>query len=594
MKLFLIIVFFVSMGLPVNAQDKMGSIAGEPLHCKMYQRIKTSELVHDRHFSFVHSNFKDNKQEIGIRKKKLYDRLKNKKANPLSPVAWQIPDANAMRCAVHANPPPTVQTIDLQFTAGTLTDLPTEVNFSTPDTMGAVGSKQFVTFVNNGTRSYDKQTGIEDQALDISLQGFFKKNVTDPRLKFDVFTNRWFATVITFPEFEQTTEQAAQQAGTHPNFARQERSTRATNSNSILIAISDSDVITKCSGWTVFEFPLNLVSPVVDEKLNGDFDATGIDQHALYVGLSLFDDTEAFSNSAVYVFQKSSLLSGTPVATAFRNLVINDNGPFPAQGVDNFDANPEFGYVVGTDLSQFGTMCFYRIINPGSTSPSISPLIQVSIPLDSGINQFGLPHKGNLYPEFGLLFATPGRLSSSPHVRNGQLYVCEDTGVNVDGVVPAPFDTSIDRVAVRFFQFDMSGAGVEAPTTAPTIKQCGQIYDSSATPTPRSYFYGSLMTNKQNDMIVGFSTTSAVDYVNAAYAGRLGTDPLGTIGAPIIYTNSQEPYQYGIQPEFRAQRWGDYTNTCLDPSDQLTIWTIQQWTKYNSVWGLEVARIPAP
>lgn len=593
MRTKIVLIFSILAIMPVIAKDAVG----KPIKCIGKTRLKTSQLMGKKSVASRPLEEDDTENNLERLPQCSYENrlLKHKKANPKSPIAWQVPQTNTNRCTITPNPAPTVQQIDLQFTAITSTNAPQAVLFNPPDTMGAVGTKQFITCINEGARSFDKQTGIEDQAMDITMDGFWNEATSDPRLKFDIFTNRWFITMVSIPLG------AAESDIDHPeedDDDENDRIVRQGVNNMILIAFSDSDVITKCTEWTVFKFPQDEIQPAGDIGLLADYDATGIDQHALYIGADMFDASGNFINATAYVFQKSSLLTASTeadvVATAFRNLTPGGNGPFKPHGVDNFDPNPEFGYIVGMDNNQLGTMDVYRIINPGSTTPTISPLIQVTIPLDSFLNTLGLPHKGNLFPQFGLISYEPTTVNCSPHIRNGQLYVTEDTGVNKDGVVPAFLDPSLDRMAVRFFQFDMAPGGTETPTTMPDMIQCGQIWDSTNTPTPRSYWFGSLMTNKRNDLIVGCSTTSEVDYINAAYAGRLGTDPLGTIGAPIIYTNSQAAYMFAESSSIGAQRWGDYTNTSLDPSDQLTIWTIQQWTKHFCIWGLEVARIPAP
>jgi hypothetical protein len=47
------------------------------------------------------------------------------------------------------------------------------------------------------------------------------------------------------------------------------------------------------------------------------------------------------------------------------------------------------------------------------------------------------------------------------------------------------------------------------------------------------------------------------------------------------------------------RRWGDYSNTSLDPTDSLTIWTIQEYAEPHSganhiVWGTRIAPISSP
>src|SRR5207302_5079097 len=41
-------------------------------------------------------------------------------------------------------------------------------------------------------------------------------------------------------------------------------------------------------------------------------------------------------------------------------------------------------------------------------------------------------------------------------------------------------------------------------------------------------------------------------------------------------------------------RWGDYSFTSVDPSDDMTMWTIQEFCDGSNTYGLEVAKLIAP
>ena len=44
----------------------------------------------------------------------------------------------------------------------------------------------------------------------------------------------------------------------------------------------------------------------------------------------------------------------------------------------------------------------------------------------------------------------------------------------------------------------------------------------------------------------------------------------------------------------RGRRWGDYSYTAVDPLDQMTMWTIQEYTEAPNSWGTRVAKLLAP
>ena len=78
-------------------------------------------------------------------------------------------------------------------------------------------------------------------------------------------------------------------------------------------------------------------------------------------------------------------------------------------------------------------------------------------------------------------------------------------------------------------------------------------------------------------MLVGFSEFQSNDYADAGYAFRSGTDPPGTMGAPVTLKDGEGPYVKRREDD--RNRWGDYSATQVDPSDDLTLWTIQEYAR---------------
>src|SRR5204863_2664683 len=77
----------------------------------------------------------------------------------------------------------------------------------------------------------------------------------------------------------------------------------------------------------------------------------------------------------------------------------------------------------------------------------------------------------------------------------------------------------------------------------------------------------------------------------AATVGRLAGATLGTVGTTRIYTNSTTTYgpQAGT-----VQRWGDYSYTSLDPVDDMTMWTVQEFSNATNSWAVRVVKLVAP
>jgi hypothetical protein len=124
------------------------------------------------------------------------------------------------------------------------------------------------------------------------------------------------------------------------------------------------------------------------------------------------------------------------------------------------------------------------------------------------------------------------------------------------------------RAAVQWVELDTSGAFVQG----------GRIEDPSASPWNggHSYAFASIAVNAHEDALVGFSEFQSNDYVDAGYAYRAGTDPLNTMRAPVTLKDGEGPYS---KTRGGLNRWGDYSASQVDPSDDLSLWTMQEYAR---------------
>ena len=128
-----------------------------------------------------------------------------------------------------------------------------------------MGTKQYILASYEGIRSYDRNTGIADQALNSSLTGFFQQTENFAffdgiQIRFDRFSNRWFVLGCTDPS-----------NGPLPL--------------TIFLAISDSDVINPCTQWTISSF----VVDASGTNFINEFPSLGIDSNAVYIGVNMYN-----------------------------------------------------------------------------------------------------------------------------------------------------------------------------------------------------------------------------------------------------------------------------------------------------------------
>lgn len=94
---------------------------------------------------------------------------------------------------------------------------------------------------------------------------------------------------------------------------------------------------------------------------------------------------------------------------------------------------------------------------------------------------------------------------------------------------------------------------------------------------------------------MGFSTAGSTNRINAGFTSRLAGDSAGTMNAPSDYTASTTSYN----PSFDSgggggRRWGLNSHTSLDPEDDMTMWTIQEFCDATDSFGVRVAKLFAP
>lgn len=475
--------------------------------------------------------------------------------------------------SISTNAPQTVSTPN--FTAATLAD----TSAFPPDSMGAIGPTQFFVFLNGRLRTFSKTTGVADGIINVDPDVFFASimssfpaggfNFTsDPQIRYDRLTRRWLMCIIDVPS-------SSSAVGDIPN--------------RVLIAVSDAasnGVISGSTVWTYYFIQQNTVGGIPSTGEFLDYESLGIDEDALYIGGNMFGAVSgSFVGCSVFVVQKSSILGGGPiVTTAFRGVVVGGGeGPFSPRGVDNYATGTNEGYFIGVSNAVFSRLVLRRITNPGSFSPTISANILLTVP--TTVFPENVPHLGNLGGTNGRLDAIDDRLYAA-HIRNGRLWTAHNIEVNNSGVG----STTGGRDAMRWYELD----GVRSSDNGgvPLVVQSGTIFDNTAS-NPRYYWMGTVGISGQGHAAFGFSSAGNNDRINAATNGRLRTDTLGTTGAVVLYTASSTDYNPPGDPG-PGRRWGDYSFVSLDPKDDMTMWTVQEFCNATNTYGVQVVRLLAP
>jgi hypothetical protein len=141
-------------------------------------------------------------------------------------------------------------------------------------------------------------------------------------------------------------------------------------------------------------------------------------------------------------------------------------------------------------------------------------------------------------------------------------------------------DVGAHHFAPRWYELRRTGGG------AWTVFQQGTY-----APDADNRWMGSAALDGSNDLAIGYSVSGAGTFPGIRYAGRLPTDPLGSLGqgeATLIAGGGSQLHSSG--------RWGDYSALTVDPSDDCTFWYTQQYysATSNHNWQTRIGSFKFP
>jgi hypothetical protein len=124
---------------------------------------------------------------------------------------------------------------------------------------------------------------------------------------------------------------------------------------------------------------------------------------------------------------------------------------------------------------------------------------------------------------------------------------------------------------IRWFELRKTGAGPW------TLHQEGTY----APTTSDNRWMGGIAMDGAGNIALGYNVSSQTVYPSLRYAGRLATDPLGTLPQG-EYTLASGSGNNG------SNRYGDYSAMSIDPVDDCTFWFTGQWNS-TSQWSTRIA-----
>jgi uncharacterized repeat protein (TIGR01451 family) len=408
-----------------------------------------------------------------------------------------------------------------------------------PDTHGAVGKTHLMVTLNSQVRIQTRSGGTVST---VSLSTFWNElghsDVFDPKVVYDPYQDRWITTAC---------------------------ADRQSATSSTLIGVSLTSDPT--GSW-------NLISVDADsaDLVWADYPGLGFNSKWIVVTQNMFRNSDnQYQRSHAYIFDKASLYNGGQGTISNSPLNLGSVGIVaPATTFDNSDSTPLYMLNVngsGSSVSQIRLTS----ISGNTLTPSVSSAVIIPMGF-SWHSNIGSNGSVFLIPQSGSstdIEPNDHRMLSCIY-RNGFIWGAHTV------FLPSGTPT---RSAISWFQLNTSGA----------IQQANRL-DSGTSAGPH-YSFPSLSVNKENDMLLGYSRGSASQFMSANYAFRFGTDTASTLRDDTVLKAGEATYVR--TGSGTRNRWGDYSHTLVDPTNDYGMWTIQQYAaspsggidRWGTWWG---------
>jgi hypothetical protein len=432
-----------------------------------------------------------------------------------------------------SSPGPSAPALDGSF-AGLGNPPHTEGDVIPPDTMGAAGPNHLVSILNSDFGVFNKTTGAPIPNQQISLQSFWGSldNATVQPSDFP------FDPKILYD----------QHSG---RFVAVTLGGRSAPGSWVMIAVSSTPDPT--GTWDKWAIDADLYNGVTQTNNSADYPGFGVDQFNVYVTANMFDVAGNAQHGKVWVIPKPQLLTNPGATIALFEFTGAFLSGFSRQPAHTFGAAAAQYLVSEGAPSQ---LLLTRIDNTSST-----PVLQPPVPVAVSAYPFtdstpGAPQLGN----DNTIDTSDTRVLNAVY-RNGSVWATHHV-VGPSG-----------KVEVAWYRIN-PGSG--------TVQSQGRVADPN-----RWYYYPSIAVNKDNVAAIGFSGSSTAEYVGGYYTI---VRPSSNVAEAVNLLKAGEaPYWKTLTGT--ENRWGDFSATVVDPSDDMTFWTLQEYAQTpdpatgSSRWG---------
>jgi hypothetical protein len=286
---------------------------------------------------------------------------------------------------------------------------------------------------------------------------------------------------------------------------------------------------------------------------SADFPGLGVDAFNVYVAANMFNGADVGQYSKVWVIPKARLLAGGNPLTWFE-FSDPQGSDFTIQPAHTF-GTPGAEYFLfegSTDRLALAWM------DNTSGTPVWHPPLQVPVTHYTSTNS--LPDAPQ--PDNANGISTSDTRLLNTVYRNGSVWTTHHLAVN-------------GKVEVAWYRIN--------PVTA-TVESQGRVTDPY-----RWYYYPSIAVNQDNVAAIGFSGSSTTEYAGGYYT--IIRPSSGTAEPVALLKAGLAPYWKTLNGT--ENRWGDFSATVVDPIDNVTFWTLQEYadspisgiSQWGTWWG---------
>ncbi len=479
------------------------------------------------------------------------------------------------------------------------------------DPNGAVGTKQFMEYVNTSYQAYDKITGkaVWPSARQIETLWPSGSNcnppTTHPAIQLDV--------VIIFDRLASRWVVGAKTSNPNPSIGY-----------FFCIAVSSTDDLSSASlTWTSYSTPKPL-DPILGTngihtyfpdwpKLSTWSDATG-QQSAYYATMDLqdIDNGNAEVGAVVCAFDRTDLLNNPgnikpesciPVSNPL-NPVLWSNGIFLGHSLIPADVD-------GTTVPPAGRDEFMvSIENPINDGVTLA---------SSTLNLWEFHVDWTAATPLTVTAQSPISLSVSDYTPGCYLYVPNNPAITNCVVEPNPTGQQIvdsvgDRLMPRFAYRNFGSyesflishtvqTGPGASGTNPSAFQTGiQWYELRGSGTPSVHqsgtinpdaslfrFLPSIAQDKNGNAAVGYSISNV--FTNPGIDFSYWSLPQATTPTEVTIINGTGEE---VSPGNGVGKWGSYSSMTVDPIDDCTFWYVNEYFVLDNTWRTRIANFKIP